>query len=260
MTSDRSAMRRSLLSAVLDTLERNVRLRERLALFELGPVFLPKGEGQLPDEPRRLAIVMSGQRQAPAWDQSSKQQMDFYDLKGVVEAMLEALHVNGAKFEPVENPSFHPGKTAQLTVGETVIGVLGELHPLVKENYDFLNPVVLAADFDLEALSTVIPWSYISRAVPEYPPVLEDLAVIVEEAVPAAKVEEAIRQGGGKLLTKVRLFDVFRGAQIGEGKKSLAYALAYQNPEKTLTDTDAAQIRQRIVKRLEQELGAKLRS
>jgi phenylalanyl-tRNA synthetase beta chain len=119
---------------------------------------------------------------------------------------------------------------------------------------------VLAADFDLDALSAVIPWRYITQPVPEYPPVLEDIAVIVDEMVPAAKVEETIRQGGGKLLTGVRLFDVFRGAQVGEGKKSLAYALTYQNPERTLTDADAAQIRQRIVRRLEQELSAKLRS
>jgi phenylalanyl-tRNA synthetase beta chain len=260
MTSDRAVLRRSVLSSLLDALERNVRLRERLALFELGPAFLPKGAGQLPDEPRRLAIVISGQRLPPAWDQSSKQQLDFYDLKGTIEAMLEILHVSGAKFQPVESPTYHPGKTAQLTIGETVIGVLGELHPLVKENYDFLSPAVLAADLDLDALATVIPWRYITKAVPEYPPVLEDIAVIVDETVPADKVEETIRQGGGKLLTQVRLFDVFRGAQIGEGKKSLAYALTYQNPEKTLTDTDAAQIRQRIVRRLEQEIGAKLRS
>ncbi|MBE0699981.1 MAG: phenylalanine--tRNA ligase subunit beta, partial [Anaerolineaceae bacterium] len=260
MTSDRVVMRRSLLSSVLDTMEHNIRLRERLTLFELGPVFIPKGEGQLPDEPRRLVIAMSGQRQAPAWDQNSKQALDFYDLKGTVEAMLEIMHVSGATFELAESPTFHPGKTAQLTVGETVVGLLGELHPLVKENYDFLNPPVLAADFDLDALSTVIPWRYVSQAVPEYPPVLEDIAVIVDEAVPAAKVEEVVRQGGGKLLTRVRLFDVFRGPQIGEGKKSLAYALTYQNPEKTLTDVDAAQIRKRIVRRLDQDLGAKLRS
>lgn len=260
MTSDRAVMRRSVLSSVLDTLERNIRLRERLALFEIGPVFIPRGEGELPDEPRRLVIAMSGQRQAQAWDQQSKAVMDFYDLKGTVEAMLEILHVSGVSFQPAESPTFHPGKTAQVRAGDTVVGLLGELHPLVKENYDFLSAPVQAAEFDLDALAAVTPWRYVSSAVPEYPPVLEDIAVIVDEAVPAARVEETIRQGGGKLLTGVRLFDVFRGAQIGEGKKSLAYALTYQNVERTLTDTDAAQIRQRIVRRLDQELGAKLRS
>ncbi len=253
-------MRQSVLSSVLDTLERNIRLRDRLTLFEIGPVFLPKGEGQLPDEPRRLAIALCGLRQPQAWDQSSKTALDFFDLKGVVEAMLEILHVTGARFEPAESPTFHPGKTARVTIGETVVGLIGELHPLVKENYSFLNTPVLAADFDLDALSGVIPWRYVSSAVPGYPPVLEDIAVIVDEAIPAAQVEAAILQGGGKLLTGIRLFDVFRGAQIGEGKKSLAYALTYQNPERTLTDADATQVRQRIIRRLEQELDAKLRS
>lgn len=260
MTPDRSVMRRSVLASVLDSLERNIRLSNRLALFEIGPVFYPQGDGLLPEEPRRLSIAMSGLRQLPAWDQASKITIDFYDLKGVIEAMLEVLHVTGAQFHPVEAPAFHPGKVARLMVGEIEIGVLGELHPLVKENYTFLGAPVLAADFDLEALSSVIPWRYVTRSVPEYPPVLEDIAVIVDEAVPAAKVEETIRQGGGKLLVGVRLFDVFRGTQVGEGKKSLAYALTYQNPERTLTDADAAQIRQRIVRRLGQELDAKLRS
>jgi phenylalanyl-tRNA synthetase beta chain len=260
MTSDRVVMRRSLLSSVMDTLEHNIRLRERLALFEIGPVFNPRGEGGLPDEPRRLAIVMSGIRQPPAWDRRSNAMLDFYDLKGMVEAMLEILHVEGAQFKPVESPTFHPGKTAQLSVGKTVVGVLGELHPLVKENYDFLAAPVQAADFDLDVLASVTPWRYASLPVPEYPPVLEDMAVIVDEAVPAAQVEETIRKAGGRLLSDVRLFDVFRGAQIGEGKKSLAYSLTYQNPERTLTDADAVQIRQRIVRRLDQELGAKLRS
>jgi phenylalanyl-tRNA synthetase beta chain len=141
-----------------------------------------------------------------------------------------------------------------------VIGSFGELHPLVKENYSFLSAPVLAADLDLEALTAAIPPRFPTLPVPEYPPVLEDIAVIVDEEVPAARVEEVIRQGGGKILAQVKMFDIFRGSQIGEGKKSLAYALTYQNFERTLTDTDAAQIRQRIVRRLEQELGAKLRS
>lgn len=260
MTSDRVVMRRSLLSSALDSLERNIRLRERLALFEIGPVFLPKEDGQLPDEPRRMVIVMSGLRQPSAWDKTEKATLDFYDLKGIVEAMLQMLHVNNVTFAPVEHPSFHPGKSAQALAGETAIGVFGELHPLVKENYDFLSAPVLAAEIDLEVLSGLIPWRYVSQAVPEYPPVLEDIAVVVDETTPASKVDEVIRRAGGKMLAAVKLFDVFRGAQLGEGKKSLAYSLTYQNSERTLTDADAAQIRQKIVRRLEQELGALLRS
>jgi len=131
---------------------------------------------------------------------------------------------------------------------------------LVKENYDYGGAPVLASDIDLEALTGVIPWRYATQSVPVHPPVLEDIAIIVDEDLPAARVEQVIRQAGGKLLARLRLFDVFRSEAIGAGKKSLAYSLTYQDPERTLTDADAAQIRQKIIKRLEQELGAKLRS
>ncbi len=117
-----------------------------------------------------------------------------------------------------------------------------------------------AADFDLEAVMAAVPAGYPLRPVSEFPPILEDIAVIVDEALPADKVEVLIRQTGGKTLASVRLFDVFRSEQIGAGKKSLAYALTYQSLDGTLTDKDAAQIRSRIIKRLDQELGAKLRS
>ena len=260
MASDRVVMRRSLLSSVLDTLERNIRLRERLALFEIGPVFLPQAEGQLPEEPGRLAIAMSGLRQRPTWDLASKSNLDFFDLKGVIDAMLDMLHVVEASYAPAQHPSFHPGKCAQIVVGEHVLGVFGELHPLVKENYDFGGAPVLAADLDLSALTAVIPWRFESQNVPVHPPMLEDIAIIVDEELPAARVVEVIRQAGGKMLASARLFDVFRSEAIGAGKKSLAYSLTYQAPERTLTDSDAAQVRQKIIRRLEQELGAKLRS
>ena len=264
MTSDRAVMRRSVLSSVLDTLERNIRLRERLELFEIGPVFLPKEKGELPDEPRRLAMAISGLRQPPTWDQPGKAALDFFDIKGVIEAMLEMLHVSGARYDPVEQATFHPGKAASIVVveaqGERVIGVFGELHPLVKENYDYGSAPVLAADIDLDALMAVIPWRYATQSVPVHPPVLEDIAVIVDEDVPAAQVEQVIRQAGGKTLARVLLFDVFRSEALGAGKKSLAYGLTYQDPERTLTDAEAAQVRQKVIKRLEQELGAKLRS
>jgi phenylalanyl-tRNA synthetase beta chain len=138
--------------------------------------------------------------------------------------------------------------------------VFGELHPLVKENYDFAAPPVLAADLDLDALMLRDPLALLKQPVPVHPPVLEDIAVIVDEDLPAAQVEEVIRQGGGKMLAGVRLFDIFRSEALGAGKKSLAYSLTYQAPDRTLTDSDAAQIRQKIIRRLEQDLGAKLRS
>jgi phenylalanyl-tRNA synthetase beta chain len=178
----------------------------------------------------------------------------------VIEGLLEGLHIAGAVYRPAANPSFHPGKCAEVCLGELVLGVFGELHPLVKVNYDFGDSPVLAAEFDLESILQHLDTGYATLPVPVYPPVLEDIAVIVDEEVPAEHVLEVIRQGGGKLLANVRLFDIFRGEQIGAGKKSLAYSLTYQAPDRTLIDQDAAQIRQRIIKRLDQVLGARLRS
>jgi phenylalanyl-tRNA synthetase beta chain len=119
---------------------------------------------------------------------------------------------------------------------------------------------VLAADLDLELLLTHVEGRHAVRAVPEYPPVKEDLAVIVEEDLPAGRVQLVLQAAGRPLLVEVTLFDLYRGAQIGSGKKSLAYRLTYQAPDRTLTDADVARLRARIVKRLEDELGATIRS
>jgi len=257
ITPEKRVMRRSLLASVLNVVERNARLRDSLAFFEIGSVFVPRID-ELPDEPRRLVIALSGKRYESAWDAKLGVRLDYYDLKGVLEALMETLHLE-VTYAPAEHPSFHPGKCAALLIGSTPLGVFGELHPLVHENYDFVSPV-LAADLDLEAIYAAAPASFTARPVSEFPPVLEDIAVIVDEALPAARVEALIRQTGGKMLASARLFDVFRSEGIGAGRKSLAYALTYQSLEGTLTDKDAAGIRNRIVRRLENELGARLRS
>jgi phenylalanyl-tRNA synthetase beta chain len=137
---------------------------------------------------------------------------------------------------------------------------MGELHPLAARRYTLPDTPVLAAELNVQALLAAMPERFTVEPVSAYPPVLEDIAVVIDEEVPAARVEAVIRQAGGQLLQEVRLFDTYRGAQIGEGKKSLAYSLTYQAPDRTLTDGEAAQVRQRVVRRLEQELGAKLRS
>jgi len=255
---EKSVLRRSLLASVLDALEHNVRLREGLALFEIGPIFEPSGQ-ELPDEITRLAIAMTGTRGEAAWDVKTSPIMDFYDLKGRIELLLASLRLPEVSYAPIDTvPYLHPGKAAEVTVGGVVIGVFGELHPLVKDKYEFEEAPVLVAEFDLATLRK-LESDYEVKTVPDVPPVLEDIALILDESIPAAKVEALIRQTGGKVLTDVKLFDVYRGEQIGVGKKSLAYSLTYQ-AEKTLTDKDAAAIRNKIVHRLENELGAKLRS
>ncbi len=257
---DRRVLRQTLLPNLLEVAERNARFVARQALFEWGPVFLPREEGLLPDEPQRLALLLTGPREDDFWAGAAAEAMDFYDLKGVLETLARALHLpQPLRFEPGEHPSMHPGKTARVLLGDKVLGHLGELHPQVKARYDFGPAAVLVAELDGCALRDALPDRFTLRPVPQFPPVIEDLAFVVDETVPAAAVEDAIRAGGGAYLRAVTLFDVYRGQNIGAGKKSLAYRVAYQAPDRTLSDKDAARIRKKIVKRVAREVGGVLR-
>lgn len=261
---EKAFLRHSVLASLLDTAERNSRQRASLAFFEIGPIFLhsedPSG---LPDELTRLGILLAGQRNPQGWQAADTAPVDFFDLKGILEDLLEGLHIGEVKFSRGEHPGFHPGKCAVIHSGESQIGVCGEIHPAVRERYDwgdtFKYPV-MAADLDMDLLIQLIPDQSHTVDVPDFPAVVEDLAIVLEETIPASDAAALIRQTGGRLLTDLQLFDVFRGGQIGSGKKSLAYRLTYQAVDRTLTDSEVAQLRNRIIKRLDQELGAKLRS
>jgi phenylalanyl-tRNA synthetase beta chain len=273
ISADKAVLRHSVLASVLETAEHNARVRERLALFEIGPIFLPSEGGDsvagapsqgLPDELQRLAILLAGPRSLPDWQGTDKTPLDFYDLKGLIVTLLESLHVPDVHYESGTNPTFHPGKRARILSAEKQIGVFGELHPQVRERYDwpaaFAGIPVLAADLDMDAILALVPSLYETASVPEFPPVLEDLALVVDESLPAERVAELIRKTGGKVVREVRLFDVYRGEKIGAGRKSLAYSLTYQAVDRTLSDKDVAGLRTHILRRLEQELGAVLRS
>lgn len=260
ITPERRVMRRSVLASVMDILEKNSRTTDSLALFEIGNIYIPQDGKTLPDEMPHMGIVLTGWRETPSWDVKEPPRMDFYDLKGMLDEVCTAFQLPEVVYETSANPSFHPGKQARLLSNGMMICEFGSLHPRVLEQYDTAFDDIMAADVDLQALFECS--SRVSQLVPipAFPPILEDIAVVVDEALPARTIEQLIRQTGGKLLTKIRLFDVFRGPQIGEGKKSMAYSLTYQAEDRTLTDKDATQIRTKIIKRLEQELGAKLRS
>ena len=264
ISSDKAVLRHSVLASVLETAEHNARIRERLALFEIGPIFLSSEQDALPDELQRLVLLLAGPRGLPVWQGEDSALMDFYDLKGRLASLLEGLHIPDVHYEPGTNPTFHPGKCARILSGEKQVGVFGELHPQVYERYDwpaaFAGTPVLAADLDMDVLLGLVPALYETAPVPEFPPVLEDLALVVDESLPAERVAELIRQTGGKVLRDVRLFDIYRGGKLGAGKKSLAYSLTYQAADRTLSDKDVAGIRTHILRRLEQELGALLRS
>ncbi|MCS6908462.1 MAG: phenylalanine--tRNA ligase subunit beta [Anaerolineales bacterium] len=256
---ERSILRQGLLVSLLEAAERNARLQPRLALFEIGSVYWRSVTEMLPEELLRLGIVLCGQRAPAGWQTADIAAMDFYDLKGILESLFRGIHLEGVRFIAAGHPAFHPGKCAEVYLGDRRVGCFGELHPLIKERFELPEAPVLAAELDLHSILSAMPDRYTIEAVPAYPPVLEDIAVIVDEEVPAERVEQCIWAAGGKVLRSVRLFDVYRGEQIGVGKKSLAYSLTYQAEDRTLTDEEAAQIRNRIVRRLEQELGARLR-
>ncbi|HET7011143.1 MAG TPA: phenylalanine--tRNA ligase subunit beta [Anaerolineales bacterium] len=260
IASDRTVMRRSVLSSVLEIVERNLRLRNRIAVFEIGPVYQPVEGAALPEEIPQLVIVLTGPRQHRGWQEADEGPMDFFDLKGLLAQVLEAMHVSPVDWKPAEHASFHPGKSAEVFAAGRRLGRLGELHPTLRSRYELGEAPVMAAVLDLRALLESSPANAPVTAVPAYPPVLEDLAIIVSESVAAGTVEAALRQAGGDLLTRLQLFDVYRGDQIGEGKKSLAYSLVYQAPDRTLTDEEIARVRAGVVAHLEKELGAKLRS
>jgi phenylalanyl-tRNA synthetase beta chain len=244
-------------------------------LFEIGSVFLPRAGQKLPDEPRRLALVLCGRRGQEFWGepgQGPAPVLDFFDLKGVVEALLADLHV-AASYRPVKLPLLHPARAAGVYVGERELGHFGELSPRVAAAYRQLAEhkkvdealaqlgarPVLVGSFDLEALRSALPARHPYTPVPRFPAALRDIAGVVAESVPAARVAGEIRAAGGGLLRDVRLFDVYRGESVPAGHKSLAYALTYQPEDRTLTDKEVDTAHKRIEGRLRHVLGAQIR-
>ncbi len=261
LSAERAVMRHSLLASVLEVAADNSRYQNRLAIFEVGPIFIADEDEILPDEQTHLSLVMSGQRAPVGWQSSDPGIYDFFDLKGVLETLFDELHLT-MRYEATEHPTYRPGRTARLLLGETQIGVMGELHPLVVEQFDLQTEAeqpVLAADIDLDALIGQIPSHYAYDPISPYPAVHEDIALVVDAGITAVTVEEVIRKTGGFLLKDVQLFDVYEGEQIGAGKKSLAYHLTFQAPNKTLTDKVVQKSRKKIVGQLTHRLNAQLR-
>ena len=254
-------MRHSLVNSVLEVAANNSRFRERIQLFEIGPVFLADEGGVLPYEQSRLVIVMTGPRLPVSWVETESSMVDFYDLKGVIEALLSGMHVPEVHYEPTRRPGYYPGRLARVTAGGKHLGVLGELHPAVIEAYDLPEgQPVLVADLDLDTLITKAGDAFRIEMLSRFPAVQQDIALVLDESIPADEVERQIRQAGGFLLKDVLLFDVYRGESLPARKKSLAYRLTFQAPDKTLNDKIVAGQQGRIVKQLEKNLGATLRS
>jgi phenylalanyl-tRNA synthetase beta chain len=260
LSSERVYLRQTLLPSLFDVTRENLRFLDRVSIFEVGATYIPVPNQALPQETRTLGIVMTGPREAQSWlSGQDRSPVGFYDVKGVVEALVDRLNL-AVTFSRGDHPAFHPGRCARVEVDGENLGVLGEIHPSVREAFELPDQAVCAVELNLDGVLAAWRGAGEMRPISTHPPVYEDLAFIVEEEIPAAHVRALIEQTGGALLRSVMLFDVYRGEQIGRDRKSLAYRLTYQAQDKTLTDREVAKIRQRIVKRLEKEVGATLRS
>jgi phenylalanyl-tRNA synthetase beta chain len=263
ISSERVVMRHTVLAGVLEAVAGNLRHADDVRLFELGPVYLPVANEMLPQEPRRLALAITGKRRQEAWDDSSSgaanAPLDFFDLKGVVESLANVLHYADVTYRPTKAAYLHPARAAELHVVGRSVGHFGELHPRVAEAYGLGQRAVLAGELDVEALQAVLPPRFAYQPVPRFPPALRDIAIVVDEATTAERVVQEIRAAGGDLLRHVRLFDLYRGESIGAAKKSLAYALTYQAEDRTLTDKEVDKAHKKIEDRLKHVLKAQVR-
>ena len=263
ISEDKKVMRRTVLAGVLEVVRENLLNTDTIRVFELGPTFVPKAGSKLPDEPRRLAIAMTGRRGRTAWDDplgSKPATLDFYDLKGLVEELLASLHLVAVSYQATKDVVFlHPGRAAEIVVGEMTIGQLGELHPKAASAVGLAERCVLVADIDWEAVQTLVPERFAYQPIARFPAALRDMAVIVSEEVSNERITREMQAGGGDLLGPVRLFDLYRGEPIPAGHKSLAYALTYQAADRTLTDKDVDKAHKKIEDRLRHVLNARIR-
>jgi phenylalanyl-tRNA synthetase beta chain len=261
ISTERTVMRRSVLAGVLEVAAQNLRHTEEVRLFEVGPVYLPAEGEKLPAEPQRLALVLTGRRWPEFWSDGTAPSgnVDFYDLKGVLEALAGDLHLPEVSYRPATATYLHPGRSAELLIRGQAVGSFGELHPHVADAFELKGRSVLAGELDLEAILAVVPDRYTYTPVPAFPAALRDIAIVVAEDVTAERVVQEIRAAGGELLRGVRLFDVYRGGNIPAGQKSLAYALSYQAGDHTLTDNEVSAAHKKIESRLRHVLKAQVR-
>jgi phenylalanyl-tRNA synthetase beta chain len=262
ISPERSVMRTTLVPGLLEVAARNLASADSVSLYEVGAVFLPTKE-KLPDEPRRLALVLGGRRTAAAWDDPQglkPAQFDFFDLKGVVEALFADLHVANVGYTSKKDvPWLHPMRAAEATAGGKAVGAFGELHPTAAARFGLEDRAVQVAELDLEALLAAVPDRFPFKPIPTAPPAKRDIAIIVPTDTPAEKVLAEIRAAGGDLLADAVLFDVYTGESVPAGTKSLAFALVYQAPDRTLGEKEIEKAHQKIEGRLRHVLKAQIR-
>ena len=245
---DTSIMRTIALPSMLEILGRNNAHHNKSAkLYELAKIYLPQEGEVLPSEPKMLLLGTYGT------DES------FFTLKGEVEAIFAGLRIKKASYTAVsDNPSYHPGRCAKVTVDGVDVGFMGQVHPLVCQNYD-IDAEVYCAELDFSKLFTLTLPEPTYTPLPKYPTVTRDLALVCDEALTVAQLENCITAAGGNLLRKVTLFDIYRGKGVPEGKKSMAFSLELRADDRTLTDEDSVGLVNKVLAKLETELGVQIR-
>jgi phenylalanyl-tRNA synthetase beta chain len=258
-------MRRSLLVSALENVAYNHRFSSRQAVFEVGRVYLPeKGDGRLPLEERRLSILLSGPRRPGSVhpDVNGSELFDFFDLKGMLETLLVRLGIEAkdVEYTAKQGQSGFTATCAEVRLKGAAQGVLGEIHPLVLKAFD-IPPEARVYALDLAITPLIKPTWRLQpmKPISSYQPVVEDLAFVIGEEVSAAEVARAISQGGGTQLTRVELFDIYRGSSIPEGKKSLAFQLTFESPDGPLSESRVQDLRNKIIRRVSGAVGGALR-
>jgi phenylalanyl-tRNA synthetase beta chain len=259
LSESQGFLRTTLVGLLLDTVGRNLRQRNRdLRFFELGRVFLPLPGQVLPEERRMLAGVMAGRRYAGRWNQPVEK-VDVFDLKGALEALLEAFGVRGFDWNPSEQIScLHPGCSGDILVSTTKIGHAGKLHPSIQEAFEIEEDVYLF-ELEFENLVSRVDRRREYRPYARTPPVQRDLALVLDEAMPYSEVVEKMRDLSDPRVTEIALFDLYRGAPVPEGKQSMAFRITYQDPSRNLTDEEINRIQGAFLDQLLPGLEAELR-
>ena len=269
ISQERQLLRQSLLPSLLETLSTNRRYRQRMALFEIGKVYwpqagaapLPEGEGteELPLEQRYLGIAVTGALLPRSWhDADEPPQFGWTHLKGIIDALVHRLNVPQVRFAPATHAALHPARTAALSVSGEALGIAGDVHPQVCERFDLADQSVAVLELNLDLLlAHRQPRRY--QPISRFPAVLEDVALVVDDDLPAQAVEDAIRAAGGEWLREVTLFDLYVGEPIPPGRKSLAYALTFQADNRSLTEDEVRVLYRRIQAHTAAELGAAMR-
>ena len=251
-----SQLRPNLLGSLLLTVRSNLRQRDRVLLFELARTW----HGSLdpsPDERRHVGIAMVGPRNPRHWA-SPEGNLDFFDAKGIVDALCAGFHVP-VSYAPGRHPSLHPGRSCEICVEGQRLGVLGQLHPAVAERFDLTAAPVLYAELDFDRLlHAARPVEHV-RTPSRFPAADRDISFFIDEGTPHADLEAAIREAAGDLLERVELFDVFRGGAVPAGRQSLAFSLRYRAPDRTLGDEEVSAAHARVEQILRDRFGAEVR-